>query len=264
MSFFKKVLSSVGIGAAKVDAVLDATDFAAGDTLSGVVHITGGNAPQSINKIDLDVRCNYFAEEEYEVRRDDDVEYETRIVERDATLVSYDIGESFEIQPGEQKQIPFRIELPLDAPLTLGKSSTWLQTNLDIDFALDKKDKDYIHIVPNAFQQQVLSAIESLGLRLHEAECEESRQFHLPFVQELEFKAYGGRFAGRIDELEIIFMNYPNKIAVLMEVDRAARGVKGFFSEMLDMDESKVAVEFDDTNIADAESMLRELIDERL
>ena len=263
MSFFKKALSAVGIGAAKVNAILDSTAIGPGEVLSGVVQIKGGKAEQSINKIDLDIRCNYFVEEERERKISDD-EYETytEIVERHATLAAFDIKEAFVIQPGEEKEIQFEMTMPLDSPLTLGRSETWLATNLDIDFALDKQDKDYIQVQPNEMQQAVFNALSQLGFSLHDAENEAVRSFHLPFVQELEFKPMAGDFAGRLDELEVIFVNYPDAIEIRMEVDRKARGIGGFFAEMFDLDESKVKVRIAAEDIDNVEEILNQLISE--
>ena len=260
MSFFKNVLSKVGIGAAKIDTVLDSDVVYPGAPLTGTIHIEGGKVAQSIQKIDLDVRCNYMAEV-VNTRTAEDGEKieEIEIVERTATLIAYDLPEVFEIQPGEQRQVSFSIEMPLASPLTLGHSNTWVETNLDIEFALDKSDRDYLQVNPNKLQAAVLEGLESLGLVLADAENEEVSRFELPFMQELEFEVQGGIFAGHIEEVEVIFINREESVQVLLEIDRHALGIAGFFTSGFD-DESRVAIEITYDNIEETRQLLEQVI----
>lgn len=50
---FKKILSSIGIGAAKVDTRLNESHCTPGGELTGVVHIEGGSVEQSVDSIYL-------------------------------------------------------------------------------------------------------------------------------------------------------------------------------------------------------------------
>ena len=258
MSFFTKVLSKVGIGSAKIDAVLDSEVLVPGEEVSGVLNIEGGKTDQEINKIDLDVYSNYFIEEEYE----EDEETYTRMVEQSTVINSVKVNESFTIQAGEAKQIPFSFTLSPYAPLSYGKSNTWLRTNLDIDSALDKSDKDYVQIAPTAIQQALLDAIDNLGFRLDEAESEgtEGGISPLEFVQEFEFKPISGDFYGKLDELEMIMVPNGEGLNVYLEIDRKARGIKGLFSEMLGTDESKVCLSIESDNVGDISEMLYQVI----
>ncbi|WP_105168224.1 sporulation protein [Pseudoalteromonas sp. T1lg23B] len=258
MSFFKKVLSSVGIGAAKIDAVLDHNEVAPGDELTGVIKVVGGNVAQEINKIDLDVVCNYTVEVETE---DDEVVTEVR----EYTLSRFVLDEKFTIEPAEHREFPFVLELSEDAPITVGHSKTWLETNLDIDMALDKSDKDYVYVVPNTLQQAVIDALEALGFKLYEADCEgiDSVSFaKLPFVQELEFKTISGQFHGRFDEVELVFFNRGEQLEVIFEIDRKARGFVSFFKEALDLDESKARLVIADDDLEHLEDMISQLLEQ--
>lgn len=260
MSFFTKALSKVGIGAAKIDAVLDNQQVEPGTIMSGVLNITGGKAEQKINKIDLDVYCNYFVEEEYE----EDGESRTRVVEETCRINTFDVQESFTINPGEELAIEFEIPLSAQAPLSFGKSKTWLQTNLDIDFALDKQDRDYLHVVPNERQQAILDAIAQLGFDMVEAESEgcSSSKGELPFIQEFEFKAHRGDFNGRLDELELVMMNYHDEVGVHLEIDRKARGIGGFFAEMFGRDEVNAYISVTEPDVDAISEQLYQLIDD--
>lgn len=257
MSFFTKALSKVGIGAAKIDAVLDFEQIEPGQEITGTINISGGKAEQEINKVDLDVYCNYFVE-----RQDEEGESET--IEQHCKINSWDIEESFTISPGEDKQIPFSFVLSEQAPLSIGKSTTWLKTNLDIDYALDKSDKDYIEVVPNQLQAAVLSAIEEMGFEMVDAECEgcEGHRGQLPFIQEFEFKARRGDFRGKLDELELVMMASGDQLRVHLEIDRRARGFSGFLAEAFGRDETNVYFDVSEHNIDDVGNTIYDLIDQ--
>ena len=239
MSFFNKVLSSVGIGAAKIDAIVDNPELAPGETLTGTVQLQGGKAEQSINKIELHVNCSYWVE--VEVERDGETETETQ--ERQCLLAKVKICDAFEIGAGEQHEIPFSLPLPDATPLSVGQSEVWLSSHLDIAMAIDKKDRDLLRVVAHPLQQAVFEAVESLGFQLEEAECEgaENHQFNgMPFVQEFEFTPRQGPYRGRLDELELVTYLRGDQLEVIFEIDRKARGFGGFFAEMLSRDESEV------------------------
>lgn len=258
MSFLNKVLSKVGIGAAKIDAVLDQEQVEPGQQVSGIIHITGGKVDQPINKIDLDVYCNYFVEEEYE----EGDETRTRVVEHDCRINSWDLQDSFTIEAGQSKEIPFAFELSHFAPLSLGKSQTWLKTNLDIDFALDKADKDYLDIRPNQLQAATLDALMDLGFNMVEAESEgcSSSRGDLPFIQEFEFKATAGDFRGKLDEVELVMFVDDDSLEIFLEIDRRARGIGGLFAEAFGMDETNVRLKVTTDDIDELGNILYETI----
>ncbi|MCO7190779.1 MULTISPECIES: sporulation protein [unclassified Pseudoalteromonas] len=258
MSFFKKALGAVGIGAAKVDTLLDHHQVAPGEEISGTVKINGGKVAQEINKIDLKVMCTYTVERE-------NSEGESETVTKQHTLAKFRINERFAIEPGDEKHIPFAFDLDLETPITVGESQTWIATNLDIDMALDKSDRDYIRVVPTDLQQAVIDSMEELGFKLYESDCEgieEASFSRLPFVQELEFKTIAGEFHGRFDEVEIVFFNRGSQLEVIFEIDRKARGLRGFFAEALDLDESKARLVIDEDNLEDLEDLIYDLLED--
>ena len=55
MSFFNKMLASVGIGSAKVDTKLEKSSYEAGEQIKGEVEIYGGNVEQQVNAIYLTI-----------------------------------------------------------------------------------------------------------------------------------------------------------------------------------------------------------------
>ncbi|WP_053366845.1 sporulation protein [Bacillus sp. FJAT-27245] len=232
MSLFNKVLASVGIGGTKVDTKLERDTLVPGETVRGIVEITGGNIEQMIDSIYLSLNTTYQKES-------GDKKYNVAMA-----IDRFKLSEPFVIRPNEKKELPFSFRLPLDAPVTIGRTKVWLSTGLDIKNAVDPTDTDYVRVLPNKGMSAILSAVEDLGFRLREADCEQvpyRLRRRLPFVQEFEYVPVSGRFRGRLDELEVVmFPGEGGEIEVLLQVDRRARGLGGFLSEALSMDESNV------------------------
>lgn len=232
MSFFNKVFASVGIGGAKVDTRLEKDRVMPGEEVRGVVQIRGGSTEQNIDDIYLSLHTTYIKEA-------DDKKYTAT-----AQIDCFRLTQSFVIKENETKEIPFSFRLPLETPLSMGRSKVWVNTGLDIKSAVDPTDKDYLSVVPNPVMDGIFNAVSELGFRLREAACEQAPR-HLrrnqPYVQEFEFVPVSGPFRGRLDELELVFYpNNENEIEVLMQVDRRARGLGGFLSEAMGMDETYV------------------------
>lgn len=230
MSVFKKILASVGIGAAKVDTHLLQNSLFPGEILEGEVHIIGGDVTQEIDDIYLKVVTEY--EREYEQND------EERTVREECVLVKYLLSERFSLHPKKEQVIPFSLQLPYETPLTIGRQPVYLRTGLDIKSAINPKDRDEIQVQPHPLMQGVLEAVESLGFRLQEVDCEYTSHFHgtYPFVQEFEFRPTG-KYRTHLDELEVIFRLSLEKLEVLLQIDKRARGFKGWLNEAFDLDE---------------------------
>lgn len=232
MSFFNKVLASVGIGSATVDTKLQYTTYNVGDVVSGIVEIRGGNAEQQIDTIYLNLCANYLKEV------NDSKRNET------AVLKSMKLNEAFTIRANEFHSIPFSFILPTDVPVTLGQTRIWIQTGLDIKAAVDPTDKDYIEIKPTPLATEIIHEVQQLGFHLRKVDCEAAparyRQSY-PFLQEFEFVPTANTYRGRLDELELVFLSQTERSAeILLQVDRKVRGLASLLSEALDMDESFV------------------------
>lgn len=230
MSVFKKFLASVGIGAAKVDTHLAQNSLCPGEMLAGEVYIRGGDVTQEIDDIYLKIATEY--EREYE---QGDKE---RTICEECVLVKYLLSERFSLQPQEEKIIPFSLQLPYETPLTMGRQPVYLRTGLDIKQAINPKDRDEIAVKPHPLMQGVLEAIENLGFHLREVDCEYAPHSYrtYPFVQEFEFRPTG-KYRNHLDELEVIFALNSDQLEVLLQIDKRARGFKGWLNEALDLDE---------------------------
>ncbi|WP_461671282.1 sporulation protein, partial [Mycobacterium tuberculosis] len=55
-------MASVGIGAAKVDTLLERASYSPGEDVRGVVRIYGGSVDQQIDGIDLSIMTYYIKE----------------------------------------------------------------------------------------------------------------------------------------------------------------------------------------------------------
>ncbi len=252
MSFFNKMLASVGIGSSKVDTKLAKSTYEAGEIIRGEVEIYGGNVEQQIDAIYLTLYTTYIKEV-------NDNKYSSK-----APIEHYRVSEPFVIKANERKSIPFSFQLPYEMPITVGSTRVWVKTELDIRSGADSEDKDYIEIRPSGIAASVLNEIQNLGFTLRKAECEKaSYRFRskYPFIQEFEFVPVSGAFRGRLDELEIVFLSQSeNNVEILMQVDRRARGFGGFLAEALDADESHVRLTISKQDLPNLRGKLEQTI----
>lgn len=230
MSFFNKVLASIGIGAASVDTKLSNSSIKAGEVVDGIVEVKGGNIEQKIDEIYLTINTTY------------EKEVDDKIVQKQAVISTIKLNEPFVIMPEEIKTIPFTFLLPLDTPISAGSSKVWIQTGIDIKGAVDPTDRDMVTVLPHDMVDETLNVLSQLGFKLRKVKNEASSyklQNRLPFIQEFEFVPGPGTYLGKFDEVELMFLPInDNKLEVIIEVDRRARGLAGLFSEAFDMDET--------------------------
>ncbi|BDD10240.1 sporulation-control protein [Fulvitalea axinellae] len=257
MSFFKKVMASVGVGATKIDAVLDTDRVCAGDSLSGVLHMYGGNIDQEVESVTLKFLT------EMRVENDSDREDAPEKVTRRLELARYKISDKITVTSEEHIEIPFHLDVPVDMPVSLGEVRSWVRTEADVSFALDPKDDDAIEVMPHPVQGAFMNALDDLGFRIREIEFERKPRNwagNIPFIQEFEFFPVSGQFRGKIDELEVAFVPCHEHIRIYMELDRRT----GWLGEMLGMDESNLYLDIPmDADMSDA-SEVRSIISDFL
>ncbi len=247
MSFVKRALSSLGIGATTVDTIIFGDHFMPGSTLNGVVMIYGGELEQQIDEIYFLLNTSYYSKAD------------KGIVKKTMQLTSYQINEPLLIGPGEEKELPLSIQLPSYTPLTLGDADVWVQTGLDIQSSVDPSDNDYIQIVPNDLVNALFYSLDELGFELNKVTAQPTKYYYsrfTPLLQEFEFRPISGPFKGRLDELEIVMFVSENNVNVFMEVDRRARGLSGLFVEALALDETKVQFAFGKDDLPDLKDLL--------
>lgn len=252
MSFFNKVFASVGIGAASVDTKLEKDTYMPGETVQGVVEVKGGKVDQQIDEIYLSLNTTYLKES-------DDRKYNVT-----ASIDRFRLTTPFTIKSNEKKEIPFIFQLPYDTPLSIGRSKVWVTTGLDIKGGIDPSDKDYLKVMPNQLMTAVFNAVDNLGFRIREADCEEAPRRlrgRLPFVQEFEFVPTSGLFRGKLDELEVVFLSSGNgTLDMMFQVDRRARGLSGLFSEAMGMDETNVRLTVSNADLPNLQQKIQNVI----
>lgn len=229
MSFMGRLLSSIGVGAAKVDTKLEKEEFVPGEEVRGVVEVSGGSVAQQVEGIRIEVQTYYKRES------GDDTVTET------GTIEAIPVSSAINIEAGSEERIPFSCRLPFETPLTLGRTSVWVRTALDVKGALDPSDSDHITVKPNPTMRAVLDGLERLGFERRNVENEQlphRLRRRLDFAQEFEFRASGGEFGGRLDELELVMFPSEERVDLLLQVDRRARDLGSIFSEALGTDES--------------------------
>ncbi|WP_226666703.1 sporulation protein [Metabacillus litoralis] len=240
MSFFNKILASVGIGSSKVDTKLTHSSIRVGEDVEGIVEVTGGSVEQAIEEIYLTVNTNFEKE-------DDD-----RIIHTQAVISTVKLNEPFIIMPGEKKTIPFQFTLPLDTPISAGSTKVWIQTGIDIKGSVDPTDRDIVTILPNQLMEETLEAFQNLGFVMRKVKNEAASykiRKRLPFIQEFELVPTEGPYYRKFDEVEVIFFPISEtKMDVIIEVDRRSKGITGLLTEALDLDESiiKFTIQMED------------------
>ncbi|EJL43271.1 sporulation-control protein [Brevibacillus agri] len=253
MSMFKKLLASVGIGAAKVDARLEQESLVPGDLVKGEVHISGGDVAQEIDEIYMYVITHY------------EREVNDNKVKEECTLVKYRLTERVYLQPKEDKVLPFAFQLPYETPLTMGRQPVYLRTGLDIKNAIDPGDSDFIEVRPHPLMAKVLEAVQSIGFQLYKVDCEYNR--HLgrtyPFVQEFEFRPTGA-YRSRLEELEVVFYLREGELEVLLELDKRARGFLGAWEEAFNLDERYVRFRLYEADLQKPTRVIADAIEQKI
>lgn len=253
MSFFKKILASVGVGSAKVDARLHNDVLIPGELITGEVHIEGGDIEQEIDDIYMYVITHY------------EREYDNKKVKEECILAKQLLSAKFKLMPKEEKILTFSFPLPYETPLTMGRQPVYLRTGLDIKNAIDPGDSDFIQVLPHPLMEKVLDAVQSIGFQLFKVDCEYNRHLgrKYPFVQEFEFRPTG-KYRSRLEELEVVFFLKDTELEVFMELDKRARGFFGAMEEAFNMDERYVRFRLTDADLSRPQTQLAEYLDEMI
>jgi sporulation-control protein len=218
---FKKILASVGIGAAKVDTVLETEHLYPGQIFQAKIVIKGGDISQEVSGLEMALMTRV------KVENDEGHYFVNHVIEK------WKIGERFVIDAQQSKVIPFEARLHSETPITelnagYNHCHVWLETGLDIDLALDPTDRDTLHIYPNDAIKTCMLAMERLGFGLVKSDVERGHlrasNFHTVSgcYQELEYRPQNSTLFG-IQEVELSFVPEAHRTHVLIELDRAFR-----------------------------------------
>ena len=242
----KKVLASVGIGNATVDTVLPSTTVTPGETIDAEVNVSGGSTEQEVGAIRFELETEYATEEGY----------------AEGDIDRFTLTEDLTIEPDAEETRTVSIEIPYGTPVTIGNVDVWVETELDIDWAVDPEDRDYLDVEPTPRLQAVFDAMDDLGFSFRTAECEADPYDRYgsghQFVQEFEFRPQTGRFRGDLDEVELVAGENADELTLFVEIDR--RG--GLLSEMAETDESKTSLTVRDADAATVRDDLERVLEQ--
>ena len=241
----KKVLASIGIGNATVDTVLETETVRPGQTVDAEVRISGGKAEQEVGSIRFELETRFRTEDGY----------------REVDIDRFTLAEGLTVEPGQEESRQVRIDVPYHTPVTVGGVDVWVETELDVQMAVNPEDKDYLHVEPTPRLQAVFDAMDELGFSIKGAECEADPYGRYAtgqrFVQEFEFRAGSGRFSDSLDEVELVATPGPDALELFVEIDR--RG--GLLSELAETDETTTRTTIRTTDVGQVRSELASLIE---
>lgn len=208
---FDNVLASIRIGAAEVDTLLERDTVRPGETLETQVVVDGGKVDQDIQAIELEL------ETEREVG-DSRQTYE---------ISSKHVTGPFTIEEGDRKVFEATILIHRETPVTTldaryNHAKVWIDTDLEIERAIDADDTDYLNVAPTEPMEAMLDAVSQAGHSLYEVSVDNDRisvgnaTADLPLDQEFVFRPQGDR---DYTELEVHFLPRDSVTHVLLEFD---------------------------------------------
>jgi sporulation-control protein len=238
------LLSRFGIGSATIDLIPDETTVQPGESVEAHLELEGGSSDQTVDDIEVALVTRFQAQREDDSYPTHYVLWETEF--KEGFTVEADVDRSLDVPP---------IEVPAFAPVTKGESEVWIQTGLDIEWAVDPSDEDQLDVQPGPHLQAVLDAMDQLdfGLRSVVNEEAETRFTPLPFVQRFAFRGGSGPFAGKLDEVVLTPIRTEGNegLVLLVRVDRLGE------AEIGDKRHARLSVES-----SDADALADELHDE--
>lgn len=250
MSFFKKILTSVGIGGAEINTEISQSRIRVGENITGIVNIRGGSLEQKFSSLEVELKVEYYKE------------VDDSKVRHTATITKIVLDRNISLAPNETRQIPFSFKVPEHSPISMNKRNIWVETELEMPLGLDPEDRDYVDILPSNSMEVILDAvINKLGFRLREVECYEGylQGSRSGLLQEFEFVPQSA-FRGMLDELEITFLPDLQGITLYMQIDKRTRNLGSLFQEMVGLDEKRIRLTISNSNLSQGSDYIAEII----
>lgn len=192
----KKFMASLGVGAAKVNLVLDRAEWRIGETMQGKLMVQGGSVDQDIHSLDVNVVLKFSIKgKEF-----------TKIVD------TIPVARDFKVRSGEAREIPFGHLIPVHSPISKGSVSYYLSTKMDIARAVDTGDLDHFLVLPGREMAVIMDALAGLGFKekIGSGRIERLGQ---------EFDYYPtALFADRLKELSFKFYTEEQSLKMLFEL----------------------------------------------
>lgn len=203
--------------AASVDIVLDDPRAMPGTILSGHGTIRAGSRARTLGETLLELVTTAQIET-------GNGHQPGEIVLGHTALPPVDLG------AGEEIDFTFQIDVPADAPLSIGGTASVLRSRISVSPGRDCERRDHVEIVATPAMAGVFEAADLLGLHLESVELEYNPRRNFPFVQEFDFAA--GHSGLPVKEVEISLRPTETSVQVCLTVDRrrglfGARGERG-------------------------------------
>jgi sporulation-control protein len=214
---FRRLLRSVGVGGPSARTILDDVCCRPGGELTGRVLVVGGDHPVDI----AGLTCALITRVEVPTG---DSGYDT-----DQEFHRQRAGDRFRLDAGEQRELPFRVEVPWQAPVTIvyGRAlldiTVGLRTELEVDVELNRCGVEPVTVQPLPAQEAVLATVAGLDFRFVRAGVERGRLYGVqqaaPFHQEFAFEP-GPGYAETVEDLALAFLAGPERLEIVVEVGR--------------------------------------------
>ena len=199
----KKLMVRFGVGAAKVNLVLEKEQYRIGEAVTGKVVVEGGTVDQEIHTLEVDVvlKVNIRGKEF------------TRVVE------TLPVARDFRIEAGETREIPFQHPITMQYPVSKGSVAYSLVTKMDIAQAKDAGDADRFAVLPGREMSLVFSALQILGFKEKISSGKVGQ-----YGQEFEFYP-SEQFFEQLREVKLKFHTQGDELKLFLEL-LLAGGVK--------------------------------------
>jgi sporulation-control protein len=202
----KGLFARFGVGAATVDSK-PLSVATAGASTNIEVEVEGGAAAQTVTGVDLSLRTSYSTSDGAAV----------------GVIETYSFDRDFRIDPSDEESLELSIDVPAQTPVTMGWTDVWIETNLDLAWALNREDTCYLTVEPTARMDAVFDALAHLGFELHSAlpEANSGGFFaeRLSYTQRFSFVPQRGPYWETINELVVTFEPVAGGLEVQLGID---------------------------------------------
>ncbi|MDN4594263.1 sporulation protein [Polycladomyces subterraneus] len=237
---FKTLLASLGVGAAKIDLILDDATVTMGQPVNGKLVLTGGNVGQKIEKLTVEFHVTSAFQ-----RGDQTIYVDDTVSTIPVTM------DSFTIHPGEVQEFSFSFVCPAYLPVSSVHTRYDFRSNLAIAAGIDAKDRDTVVVRPQGLLRNFLEGFQRLGFIPRSEGYTGIRNGGVQIIQFQPTDWMRGAFD------EVVFSYTPartqERIEGHFELDKKTQGLIGMLADHLDLDEKKGYFRFEAAELATVE-----------
>jgi hypothetical protein len=148
MGFFSGLGAALGVGGAQIHIEIPGNQFALGTSIAGNIVLTGGNRPQVMNRLLLEIRLRQYVIEGVIVDDWYGYDYAEYPVSCEDTIAYAEFGHGQAIGPGQQLEWPFALDIPIDTIPSQFGVEYGLMATADIPGSLDSVSALPIIVLP--------------------------------------------------------------------------------------------------------------------